>query len=504
MLTAHDLVYYSPASDRPIWPPLRFDTQDARFVLLSGPSGCGKSTLLRVLCGLLPGFRGGRLAGRISVLGRPVSGQVDGRMGMLFQNTDAMLHSPRVADELLARTQIAQGVARRPRFAALRDRWLGEVVETFELGALLDRRIVGLSGGEQQRVALAAVLATRPDVVLLDEPTSNLDSGAAAALVKLIALCGERFAARFVAAEHRADHVLALIDGAIRLTATDARAHGREDSRGSKDGGIPRSTRLPATESEGCVCWSGPAGSAPSEVLPGWLDLPLLRSLADDGRQSPQDQVVLTCRNVSCRRAGQLVLDGIDLELRAGEIIGLTGPNGAGKSSLLLLLAGGLKAASGSEIRWPCRPPGKSAAAQVGLLLQNPLHQLFCETVREEVALAAGNAGLPADDGDLDRLLTAADLADLAERPTLTLSYGEQQRTALAAAVSARPPIILLDEPTHGMDAARLEKMIRFLIDARRGGTAFVVASHDRDLLAAFCDRVLFLQDGRLLPAPGN
>jgi energy-coupling factor transporter ATP-binding protein EcfA2 len=135
------------------------------------------------------------------------------------------------------------------------------------------------------------------------------------------------------------------------------------------------------------------------------------------------------------------------------------------------------------------------------LLLQNPLHQLFCETVREEVALAARNAGLPMAEEHMDRLLVAADLADLADRPTLTLSYGEQQRTALAAAMSARPPVVLLDEPTHGMDAARLAKIIRFLIEARRDGTAFVVASHDHDLLRAFCDRVLMLQDGSLQPA---
>jgi energy-coupling factor transporter ATP-binding protein EcfA2 len=238
--------------------------------------------------------------------------------------------------------------------------------------------------------------------------------------------------------------------------------------------------------------------------LPDWLGLSVIRALADTSRPIMPDRPVLTCRNLSCHRAGRVVLDRIDFDLKAGEIVGLTGPNGAGKSSLLLLLAGGLKPSSGSNIRWLASPLVEPGSARVGLLLQNPLHQLFCETVREEVALAASNAGRRMPGEQIQSLLAAADLIHLADRPTLSLSYGEQQRTALAAAMSAQPPVVLLDEPTHGMDAVRLGKIIRFLLEARRSGTAFVVASHDSELLQAFCDRVLSLQEGRLLPGPRN
>jgi energy-coupling factor transporter ATP-binding protein EcfA2 len=162
-------------------------------------------------------------------------------------------------------------------------------------------------------------------------------------------------------------------------------------------------------------------------------------------------------------------------------------------------LAGGLKPTSGSDIRWHRGGTGRRRRrTEVGLLLQNPLHQLFCETVRQEAALAAENARLPAVAGQVDRLLAAADLLPLADRVTLSLSYGEQQRAALAGAMSGGPSTILLDEPTHGMDAQRLDKVIRFVLEARRSGTAFVVASHDEALLRAFCDRVLVLRDGRL------
>jgi len=464
VLAVCGLTYRPSKATAPLWPPLEFDTGAARLVLLSGKSGTGKSTLLRILCGLLPGFRGGELSGEIKILGRPAPRRPDGSVNLLFQNTDAMLHSPRVADELLARARAARG----RDTGDLRRGWLAELIAQLELGVLLDRRIVELSGGQQQRVALVAVLASRPAVVLLDEPTSNLDSDAAEALVRLVSECAERFGTRFVAAEHRADHLLNRVDGAVHL------------------------------EGNGRGCWSGAAGSAPSDVLPDPLDLDGLRQLAAASRPPDDIEPVLTCRNLSCRRSGRLVLDRINFELRPGEIVGLTGPNGAGKSTLLLVLAGGLKPTSDSRIKWNHRLGRRCGCLRTGLLLQNPLHQLFCETVREEVALAANNVHRRSRSHDVEQLLTAADLGPLAERVTLSLSYGEQQRVALAAAMSGNPSTILLDEPTHGMDALRLSKIIRFVIETRRGGTAFVVASHDRALLQAFCDRVLVLHDGRL------
>lgn len=464
MLAAHTLSYRPASSRQWLWPPLEFDTGSARRVLLAGASGSGKSTLLRILCGLLPGFRGGELRGQVALLGRPAARRPDGRVGLLFQNPDVMLHSPRVADELRAR---ARAAGTRHDADPRRNPWLAELIAELGLAELLDRRIVELSGGEQQRVALAAVLVARPRVVLLDEPTSNLDPQAAATLVSLITRCAARFGTRFVFAEHRAEHLRGLLDGAVRLNDGSARS------------------------------WSGAAGAAPEEVLPPRLDLRALRKLADATRPGGAQPRVLACRDVGCRRGGRLVLRGLDLELHAGEIVGLTGPNGAGKSTLLLLLAGGLRTATG-EIRWPTARRRRQRWRRVGLLLQNPLHQLFCQTVRQEVALAAANARLENGDAQIGRLLEAADLLHLAERPTLALSYGEQQRTALAAALSSRPAVVLLDEPTHGMDAARLEQIVRFLLEARAAGTAFIVTSHDRELLAAFCDRVLTIRDGRL------
>ncbi len=381
-----------------------------------------------------------------------------------------MLHSPRVADELAARAGVSAAdvvCGRRP--------WLARLVEQLGLGDLLDRRIVQLSGGQQQRVAVAAALAIRPEVVLLDEPTSNLDTASAGALADLLADCVRELGTRLVIAEHQARHVHRLIDGSVQLNGRGVRV------------------------------WTGRPGAAPGDVLPPPFDYQALRELVR-AVVLPGGDEVLAAENLRCKRGGRLVLGGVTFALHRGEILGLTGPNGAGKSTLLLLLAGGLRPAGGKVRRRdkPRAASGSSAAGGhrqghgVGLLLQNPLHQLFCDTVREEVALAAENAGLPDAGARVQRLLQAADLGPLAERMTLALSYGEQQRTALAAALSADPAVVLLDEPTHGMDARRLTGIVRFVAACRRRGTAFVIASHDRQLLEAISDRVLTLRDGRL------
>ena len=469
MLVSHDLTYRPTSRQAPLWPPLQLNTDDARLVLLSGDSGSGKSSLLRIICGLLPGFRGGKLSGRISVLGCPTPRQPNGRINLLFQNTDAMLHSPRVADELSARA----GAAKSRDTGNLTSGWLAGIVEQLNLGGLLDRKIVELSGGQQQRVAFAATLATRPEVVLLDEPTSNLDSRAAEALLKLVVGCAERLGMRFIAAEHNADHLRNLVDGAIRLG--------------------PR----------GATCWYGDRGEITSACLPTPLDLNQLNSAASNNPFEGEPLIILTCKHLSCVRGGRRVLDDINFNLRKGEIVGLTGPNGAGKSTLLLVLAGALKPQRDTRITWQTRSgtgrkhDHRHNPTRVGLLLQNPLHQLFCDTVRDEVALAAENVRHPNVTRQVDELLNAADLASLASRVTLSLSYGEQQRTALAASMSAAPPVVLLDEPTHGMDTARLERLITFIIKARATGTAFIIASHDRTLLEAFSDRVMVLDNGR-------
>ncbi len=461
VLTAYGLNYHPPATGAPLWRPLEFATGDARCVLVSGASGAGKSTLLRIFCGLVPGVRGGRLVGQVRLCGRVVPPRPDGRVGFVFQDPQAMLHSPRVADELAARAGVAPA-----ELVSRRHAWLARLVGQLGLGPLLDRRIVELSGGQQQRVAVAAALAPRPEVMLLDEPTSNLDTDSAGALADLLTACMHELGTRLVVAEHQSGHVRRLIDGAVWL------------------------------DKEGARAWSGDSGAVPDALLPPAADYVALREYVGSPVGAGADEVVAV-EKVCCRRGGRAVLREVSFTLHRGEVLGLTGVNGAGKSTLLLLLAGGLRPASG-RIRYAPGACSRRRRARVGLLLQNPLHQLFCDTVRQEVALAAENAALPDVEQRVAQLLEAADLEPLADRMTLALSYGEQQRTALAASMSADPAVVLLDEPTHGMDARRLAGIVRLVGACRQRGTAFVIASHDRRMLEAVCDSVRTLRDGVL------
>ncbi len=461
MIAARDIVYQHPGSTFSIWNNgLSFDLGDSRMSLLLGPSGSGKSTLARLLCSLLPGAHGGKLGGELLVGGRPVSPHPDGRVAMLFQNVEAMLHSPRVGDELAER-------ARAARCAGA----LSEAVELLEIGPLLTRTIRELSGGEKQRVALAAAVTGGPDLLVLDEPTGNLDEAGAAAMTELLSRIVKRGCTALLAIEHRPHSLVPLSDGVMRINGAD-----------------------------GVRPWRGPKGAAPCEVIGARIDLDGVRQQADASRHAaPASQPLLECQHLSCRRVGRPVLKDLRLEIGTSQIVGLCGPNGSGKTTLLEGLIGAVRCSRSSRVRWRGRHKRRAVpVGSVGMLVQNPLHQLFCETVRSEIAMAAENAKLEGIDRRVRGLLTAADLIGVAERATLALSFGQQQRTALAAAMSHDPELVLLDEPTHGMDDVHLRGLVEMILERRTSGTAFVIASHDRKLLEACCDRILRLEQGVL------
>jgi len=461
MIAAEQLVYRYPRSARPLWNGLCFDLDGARMALLLGPSGSGKSTLARLLCSLLPAVHGGTVEGRLFVAGRTVGRCPDGRVGMLSQNVEAMLHSPRVGEELAERARVAGS-----------SEALAEAVELLEIGSLLDRPIHELSGGQKQRVALAAALAGGAELLVLDEPTSNLDAAGTAAMPELLGRICRRGRTALLAIEHRPQALMPLADGAIRLDVAE-----------------------PVRQ------WRGRSGHVPADVLPTGLDLKGLRQHAEASRRAaPPARPLLECRGLTCRRAGNVVLRDVRLQITTGQIVGLYGPNGAGKTTLLEALIGQVRCERGGAITWRGQPARRCRVPlrHVGMLMQNPLHQLFCQTVRSEVAMAAENARLDGIDERVDALLAAADLTDVAERSSLALCFGQQQRTALAAALSHEPDLVLLDEPTHGMDDVHLHALVQLILARRAQGTSFLIASHDRALLEACCDRILLLERGEL------
>ena len=398
--------------------------------LLMGPSGGGKSTLLRCLNGLVPHFHGGLIWGRLSVLGLPLLSTSPAQLavgcGFVFQDPERQLVYSTVEREVafsLENTGMPVG--------QMRDR-VDWALAAARAEHLRQRRTSHLSGGEKQRVAVAAAIATRPRILALDEPTSQLDEEAAAAIA---ALCAELAVGHAVViAEHRAvaalrpGRVISLVDGTVRDGAEPPVAGGARPRR--------------------------PAGRA------GWS----LRGVAVG--------------------LGAPLLEDVDLAGACGQVVALTGPNGAGKTTLLRCLAGLLPARSGQVIR----PPGR-----VAYLPQDPSALLQRPTLLAEVELTLRATREP---GDALHVIREVGLAGKEQRYPRDLSGGQRQRAAIACVIVGSPGLVLFDEPTRGMDADSRGRLVAACDRLAAGGAAIVIATHDRELVTAFADAVFEVRDG--------
>ncbi len=459
------LIYWYPEAGGPALERVSVELEEG-LTLVAGPSGGGKSTLLRVLNGLVPHFHGGRVAGSAEVKGLNVL-QTPTRLlarevGFVFQDPELQA----------VRATVESEVAFGPENLALPpDELPGRVEEALAaVGAthLLHRRLASLSGGERQRVALAAALALRPPILVLDEPTSQLDPAGAEALVTA---CLELARTRaVVVAEHRLERLLPRAD---RLWLVE---------RGRVCSGHPRrlAARLPAPPQVvalGLALGWEPLPLGPEEVVPPALAPAPCTS-------PPAGPEAWSLRRIRAGPAGTPVLEGVDLAGAGGETVVLMGANGSGKTTLLRVLAGLLRPLAGRVERRPGR---------VAYLPQDPTALLHRPTLRDEVGLTLRRAGDPEPP---EVVLSSLGLVEVADRYPRDLSSGERQRAALAAVLPGTPALALLDEPTRGMDASARKALTGLLAELSSRGTAVVLATHDAELAAEVADRVVLVQDG--------
>jgi energy-coupling factor transport system ATP-binding protein len=403
----------------------------AGLTLLAGPSGGGKSTLLRAFNGLVPHFHGGRVAGSARIAGLDLLATPTSRLarsvGFVFQNPEAQFVHATVEHD------VAFGLENT---AVPRPEMIDRVEEAMAAVGVLElrqRRIATLSGGERQRVALAGAIALRPALVVLDEPTSQLDQAGARALAAACVRLRDAGTA-VVVGEHRLD---LFREAAGRLLTVEA---GRvREGVGLTPPAAARRPRQPF----GDVGWRLDAVTA---------------------------------------GAGLPVLEALSLEGRRGEVIAVTGRNGSGKTTLLRVLAGLLRPLAGTVQR----PAGRTA-----YLPQDPAALLHQPTVREEVQLTISRtAGREA----VADLLLEMGLSSLGERYPRDLSGGERQRAAIAAVIAGPPELALLDEPTRGMDGAARRSLVAAVDRLAAAGAAVVLATHDEELAASVADRVVELR----------
>ena len=506
--------YTYPGAGEPALRELDLELVDGEFIVLAGRSGCGKSTLLRALCGLVPHYHGGEASGALAVCGLDVRehgpAELGGAVGLVGQEPETQVVSTTVRGELELPLEL------RGEPGAARARAVEEVALALAITGILERPTDTLSGGELQRVALAAALVLRPRLVLLDEPTSQLDPVAGDELVGLLRRLNEEWGMAVVLAEHRLERCLAAADRVVALE------RGRIAFDGSPTGFAGWSIAAdPALATPGARLFSL-AGVRPLPVAAKDARRTLLRqglapraagmggppmvgvgritrrgggSFAQPpggmparrrrrrGGPSPALEARGLWVELDAGGVARRALRGLELQIRAGERVALMGRNGAGKSTLLRCAAGLLPPARGSL----------EAARGCALLPQSPADLLLRERVDEELP---GELGAEA--------LAAVGLEWAGERDPRDLSGGERERLALAVVMAGRgdgkaPGVVCLDEPTRGMDGARKRALAEWLGELADGGSAVIVATHDVEFAARFAARVLLLGDGELI-----
>lgn len=495
MIRFERLSFSYPGAIAPVLRDVDLEIEHGAFALVIGASGAGKSTLLRCLNGLVPHFYGGVMRGSVRVAGRnPVEQQPRGMsrvVGLVFQDPETQFVVDTVEAEMVFAMEnhgLTQSVMRQ------RVEW---VLSQLSMAHLRNRRISTLSGGEKQRVALASALTLAPQVLVLDEPTSQLDPQSADEVLQTLRMLNREQGLTIVLSEHRLERVVGYADQVLYLPG---------------DGQVQVG---PTREMLAQIPLAPPLVHLGRTL--GWTPLPL--TIEDARSHVASSPCVQTCNDpVSASNGvqvevsdlwhaydGRVALSGVSLQVRQGEAVAIMGANGSGKTTLLKHLAGLLRPNHGSShgsVRIRELDTRQASLEElirlVGYVPQNPNALLFADTVRDELAFTRANHGY-ARDTLPPGLLDALGISAYLEHYPRDLSVGERQRVALGAILAAEPSIILLDEPTRGVDRQQKEVLMRYLAAERANGRTVIVSTHDVELVAETMDRMVILERGRVV-----
>lgn len=440
-------------------------------VLLIGPSGAGKSTLLRALAGLLEPRQGGEQEGELMV-DRLAPRAARDRTGIVFQDPATQIAMARAGDD------VAFGLENRCLPTAAIWPRVDAALEAVGFPYARGHPTDALSGGEQQRLALAGVLALRPGLLLLDEPTSNLDPEGGSLVREVLGQVLDRLGLTLILVEHRVSESLPLVNRVIALGAgggilADGSPHevfARHGDELASAGVWVPDRRLPATR---------------------------------DGMR-PTPETLILGEQASYRYPGSVLpaLTRTDVQVRSAEALAILGPNGSGKSTLALLLGGLLRPTAGMVVAGEALAPGRGhepiwrwdpreLVSKIGSVFQDPEHQFLTGRVHDELTVGPMLTGLGrrAANRRADELLDRLHLTHLADANPFTLSGGEQRRLSVATALATAPSVLILDEPTFGQDRRTAIELLDLLAGLRDSGRAVCFVTHDRDFATALADR---------------
>lgn len=459
------------------------------LTLVCGASGCGKSTLMKALTGLVPQMTPGELDGVVRINGRNLADVALTDVGHLcssvFQNPRTQFFCDTVAEELAF---CGENYGRER--ATLRQQ-SERAAKLMGISHLMERKLTTLSGGQLQKVALACALASGAPVLLADEPTSNLDPAAISEVRAALKVLKEQ-GLTIVVVEHRlhflrglADQVLLMESGRVtrRWNGAEFFSMGQAQRRSLGlrtlvDPGPPET-------------WVGQVqvGCQEKQAGQGQVGCQEKQAGCQENREAAANPVRLSCRGLSFAYGASLVFEGLDADFPAGQITCIAGANGVGKTTLVRVLCGLAAPSSGSISLDGVPASRKTRRSACALVMQDTGRQLFSDTLAGELTIGASHASGQSG----EQLLADFDLANLGERHPLSLSGGQKQRLVIAAARATGRPIVILDEPTSGVDARHLDSITATLRRIADEGAVVVVVTHDGEFAAACADRLITL-----------
>jgi energy-coupling factor transporter ATP-binding protein EcfA2 len=481
------------------------------FLVIVGPSGAGKSTLCLTLCGMIPHFSRGYYKGEVMIIGRETRkmklSEITRKVGIVFQDPDTQFVTMSVEDEIAFPLE-NHGVPRQEMIERVK-----RTMEITRIIELKDKYPHELSGGQKQRVAIASILALEPEIIILDEPTSDLDPVGKSEVFSMLAEL-KRAGRTIILVEHNteeaakyADRVVLLRDGKIIMEGPPRKVF--EEVESIKSAGVypPQVTELAYTLSTRY----GVRGELPitlEECLEWLRELNARIVTPNRLERSPtgvKGESIISLKDVSYSYPdGTAALRDVTLEFARGEFTAIIGQNGSGKTTLVKHIVGLLQPTVG-EVRIFGKKTSemsiKEIATKVGYVYQNPDHQLFCQTVYEECAYGLRNLGLsePEIRRRVSEILGRVGLQGLEKVDTFLLGKGQRQRLAIASTLVMNPEVIIVDEPTTGQDMSQSTSIMELLASLHREGRTVLIVTHNMRLVAEYAERVVVMQAGRVV-----
>ncbi|WP_292368302.1 ABC transporter ATP-binding protein [Methanoregula sp. UBA64] len=470
MIELADVSYTYPRTVQEALSHLSLELAPGRCIMVTGPSGAGKTTLCLAACGILFHEYGGKKAGIVTINGRDVSAytglsEIAKDIGIVFDDPEAQMIFTTVEEEILSALEY-RGLS--PEEIEKR---LASILDLTYLSALKDRSPHHLSGGQKQRVALAATLALGNDIVILDEPTSELDEHATRRIVSILANLKKQGKTLLIV-EHKYAHFRELADTIVVME------HGRISAIGTPEEVLrdERIQRIVIPDFTGIR--DGPA-PVPKEAGPA-----------------------ITVTNLSYSYEEVCALNSVSLTVNRGEFVAIVGENGSGKTTLVKQFNGLLTPTSG-DVEILAKNTKNCTIAQlakdVGLVFQNPDHMFFADTVHDEVAFGLANLGIADPEKVIDAALGEVGLLATKNLYPRWLSRGERQRLAIACVVAMQPEVIVLDEPTTGLDGDEARLVMATLKKLQQQGHTVIVITHNREIAERCADRIIAMDQGRIV-----